>query len=118
MNKLFIAILLLTMMSCKRESAHILPQDKMTKVMWEMVQADEWVTGYVSRDSTRNQKLERMKLYQQIFTLNKVAEEDYYTSFKFYAAKPGMFKRLLDSLSERGVREQRAFNLPGKPMSK
>ena len=80
--------------------------------MWDMIQIDEFATGYLAKDSSKNIKTERMKLYQQVFSLHRVSEKEYFASFKYYSARPDVFKTLLDSLSERANREQRSLHIP------
>lgn len=80
--------------------------------MWDVIQADEFATGYVTKDSSRNIKLERLRMYRQIFSLHHVSEEEYFSSFRFYSGKPDLFKVIIDSLSEKANREQRKIHIP------
>ena len=107
-------------LGCNKHSGDIIPSNQMAKVMWGVIQADEYVTGYVSRDSTKNVKLERMKLYQKVFSLHHVSEQAYFSSFKYYAQNPALYKNLIDSLSARASREQRIYQPPAavKPVHK
>lgn len=99
---------------CNRFSPAIIPVNKMTKVMWDMIQVDEFATGYLTKDSSKNIKTERMKLYQQVFQLHQVSEKAYFASFKYYSARPDLFKTVIDSLSERATREQRNLHVPSQ----
>ena len=112
-----VLLLMAIFAGCTR-SSDIIPENKMTRVMWDMIQADEFVTGYLTKDSTLNIKLERMKLYQKVFALHRVSEKEYFESFKYYAGKPAMFKILVDSISEKASREQRNLRIPSKSVLK
>lgn len=99
---------------CNPSSPKIIPVNKMTKVMWDMIQVDEFTTGFLAKDSSKNLKLERMKLYKQVFSLHQVSEKEYFASFKYYTARPDLFKRVVDSLSEIASREQRTIHVPAQ----
>ena len=99
---------------CHSASRDIIPLTKMTRVMWDMIQVDEFATGFVAKDSAKNLKLERMKMYQQVFTLHQVSQKDYYASLKYYTAQPDLFKTMIDSLSARATREQRKTVVPSQ----
>lgn len=99
---------------CNHSSIIIIPVNRMTGVMWDVIQVDEFTSGYLTKDSSKNIKLERMKMYRQVFTLHHVSEEDYFASFKYYTGKPGLFKVMIDSLSEKATREQRNIHIPVK----
>ena len=114
--KLLISLLLVLIMAagCNRSSPAIMPVNKMTRVMWDMIKVDEFTTGFLAKDSSKNLKLERMKLYKQVFLLYRVSEKDYFASFKYYTARPDLFKRVVDSLSEMATREQRTIHIPAQ----
>lgn len=97
---------------CNPSSPKIIPENRMIKVMWDMIQVDEFTTGFLAKDSSKNLKLERMKLYKQVFALHHVSDKEYFASFKYYTARPDLFKRVVDSLSERATREQRTIHIP------
>ena len=98
--------------ACRPSSATILPAGKMTGVMWDIIQTDEFATGYLAKDSSKNIKFERMKMYQEVFSLHHVSDKEFFASFKYYAGKPNLFKVLIDSLSEKATREQRNSHAP------
>ena len=109
----FVLVIAVFFTGCNyRSSPAIIPVNKMIRVMWDMIQVDEFATGYLAKDSLKNIKTERIKLYQQVFTLHKVSEKEYFTSFKYYSARPDLFKTVVDSLSERASREQRTLHIP------
>ncbi|MBE7169990.1 MAG: DUF4296 domain-containing protein [Williamsia sp.] len=119
MRVVFIFLVFISCAGCHRSAPTILPVNKMTNVMWDMIQVDEFATGFLAKDSSKNIKLERMKLYQQVFTLHHVSDKDYFASFKYYTAQPDLFKTMIDSLSGRATREQSAIHVPTQvPVSK
>ena len=98
--------------ACNPSSREIIPVAKMTKVMWDMIQVDEFATGFAVKDSSKNLKLERMKLYGQVFQLHQVSQKNYFASLKYYTARPDLFKTMVDSLSARANREQKTIHVP------
>ena len=86
--------------------------------MWDIIQADEYVTGYLAKDSSRNIKKERFGMYRQIFSLHHVTEDEYFKSFKYYSGQPGVFKVMIDSLSQKATRAQRSIHFPEKAVVK
>lgn len=112
--KAMAVVIAIFLTSCGRSAPAIIPVNKMTGVMWDMIQVDEFATSYLTKDSSKNIKTERMKLYQQVFSLHQVSEKAYFASFKYYSARPDLFKTVIDSLSERATREQRTLHVPSQ----
>jgi len=96
----------------KRADSAIIPEQKMTKVLWDLIQVDEFSNVYLVNDSFRDAKKERMKLYKQVFRLHQVSEKDFFSSYKYYVDRPDVMKELFDTLSNRGEREKKAIYMP------
>lgn len=96
----------------KRAGTAIIPQQKMAKVLWDMIQVDEFSNVYLVNDSLRDAKKERMKLYKQVFRLHQVSEKDFFSSYKYYVDRPDVMKELFDTLSNRSEREKKAVYMP------
>jgi hypothetical protein len=75
-------------------------------VLWDLIRADEFVTAYLSKDSTRSTSPDRMRLYQQILTLHKVSQEQFRNSYNYYMTHPDEGTLLLDSLTAKANRER------------
>lgn len=114
--KRFIAIvsILIMAMACNHSTPKIIPEAKMVRVIWDVMQADEFAGSFIAKDSSKNLKLERMKLYKQVFALHQVSEKEYFSSFKYYTSRPDIFKRVIDSLSDRATRAQQAIHTPAQ----
>jgi hypothetical protein len=96
----------------KRAGSAIIPEQKMTKVLWDIIQVDEFANVYLISDSLRDVKKERMKLYKQVFRLHQVSEKDFFSSYKYYADHPDIMKELFDTLGNRADREKKAIYMP------
>lgn len=95
-------LLILTFCCDKKEKkTDILSQEKMREVMWDMIRADQYVTDYLARDSTRNKKEESVKLYEQIFHLHKITTAQFRASLAYYSSQPDLFRPIIDSLAKR-----------------
>ena len=100
----------------KRKSAvEIIPKNKMTKIVWDVIQVDEFAAAYLTKDSTIDIKTERMKLYAKVFQLHKISNEEFSTSFKYYSGRPDLMKVLFDTLGARAERERKNVYTP-KPL--
>ena len=81
---------------------NILSQEKMRKVMWDMICADEFVTTYIwKNDSSINRLAESTNLYEQIFSIHEISRVQYQNSLAYYRKHPDMLKTIVDSLNEK-----------------
>ncbi|MFT3936400.1 MAG: DUF4296 domain-containing protein [Chitinophagaceae bacterium] len=103
---LVIAISLLSSCGNNNVPSGIIPPDKMQTIIWQMLQADEYVNSVLVHDSTKKSSIERSKHYQEIFDLNKTTKEDFKKSYKFYIDNPDIMKPMFDSLGARATRER------------
>ena len=112
-------VVLLCLAGCaekdKVPSAYI-SRDKMQKIMWDMIQADQYSDMYFAPDSGGKGKIETLKLYAQIFRMYQVSREDFRKSFQYYISRPDLSRTLFDSILVMGSRERSAF--PGPVPSK
>lgn len=90
----------------KYAGADVIPVQEMVSVLWDIMQVDEFATFYITKDTTKNVKLERIKLYQQVFRLHGVSEKGFSASFKYYSGRPDIMKEMYDTLGARSDRER------------
>ncbi|MEI6584807.1 MAG: DUF4296 domain-containing protein [Sediminibacterium sp.] len=110
---IFIAFLLTSFFACKPLSADkkVLPINSMKKIMWDMMQADEWYIQTSLKDSLHKRDKENIQLYEQIFSIHQTTRKQYYNSYHYYQMHPNELKELVDSLSAYAEREK----APPKP---
>ncbi len=97
MIKLRIVLLVLTLASCSSSLPEgILPPEKMTKIVGEMIQVDEYINNFLQRDTAVKKK--RSIYYEQVFRLNKVSRQDFYKTITYYEQHPDIQKTMFDSL--------------------
>jgi hypothetical protein len=97
---LFVSLLSAGCKSRNKIPVNILPQSKMQAVMWDMVRADQFLNDFVLHTgSSRDPKGESIKLYQQIFRIHHITQEEFQQSFLYYRAHPDLLKVVLDSLN-------------------
>lgn len=109
MTRYVVAIICVLLAGCSDNKIippGIISQNKMETVLWQMMQTDEFFTNYVIKDSVKNNTAERTKLYQQVFTLNKITKEDFKKSYEFYIHNPQISRPMFDSLSARASRKR------------
>ena len=96
---------LLLCMSCGNNSKvpkGVLPKEKMQAVLWDMIQADEFLKDYVyNKDSTLNDTLLGRQVYEKVFALNKTSRQEFDSSYNYYRRHPLTMKTILDSLASK-----------------
>jgi hypothetical protein len=107
-----LAACLLTGYACSNDKSipsGILSQDKMTGVLWDMIEADQYAqtiakdTAFVD-SADLNLKLENLRLYEQVFQLHHVTRDEFRKSYKYYMDHPDLTQVLFDSLITKGNR--------------
>jgi hypothetical protein len=106
-------LLIITAAACNKNGGKYLDLNKMKLVMWDITQADEFISYYVKKDTTRNLQAATDSLYAKLFALNGVTAAQFQQSFDYYRNNPGKYKILLDSLTQYSsrIRETRYQNL-------
>lgn len=102
-NGIFFLLLLTSMAACspdQRLPKGIIPQNKMRLIIWDLIRADEYINNFVARSNKVNLQNERWVLYEQIFKIHQVSQEQFRKSLSFYQARPDLFKVIADSLRQ------------------
>ena len=86
----------------------IIPQEKMKKIMWDMVQADRYVNFYImtQKDSLPVKKEKAALFYENVFRLYGINRDEFLKSYKFYMGRPDLTKLMFDSISAQGERRR------------
>lgn len=97
----------------------IIGQEKMQKVLWDMMLVDRYATNFIinqPNDSFDVKKEKAMALYEQVFRLNNISSDEFLKSYKFYLGRPDLIKIMFDSISTRAdrQRDQLYRSVPGK----
>jgi|SRR5882724_6479075 len=119
MRLLIFIVWILFISGCKDDAdipKDIIARDKMGKILWDMIRADQFSIQYMVKDSARNNvKTETMKLYEEIFHIHHISREEFQKSFQFYIAHPNITKVMFDSLSAQTSRQRiELFKKPSK----
>jgi hypothetical protein len=96
----FILFLLLSCSNKDKIPKDILPAEKMQAVLWSMINAGEFLNGYVLKD-TSNRTAESLKVYGEVLQLHRISKEQFDKSYSYYRQHPELMKVILDSLSKR-----------------
>jgi len=78
--------------------AGVIPVKNMQTIVWQLMQADEYVNMLLTKDTLKKSSTERIKRYQQIFALNKVSEAAFRDSYRYYLNHPDIAKVMFDSI--------------------
>lgn len=97
----------------------IIDQPKMEKVLWDMVQADRYVSSFIlnqAKDSPSVKNEKAALFYEKVFALNKISREQFLTSYKFYLGRPDITKMMFDSIAVRADKQRdQMFRSSPKP---
>ena len=111
--RLIILLLVLTGLfaACSSNAvpADIIPREKMGTIIWQLMQSDEYVNNVLAKDSAKKSSTERMKIYQEVFDLNKTSLEAFKKSYQFYMAHPDITKLIFDSVTAKATRQRNEF---------
>jgi hypothetical protein len=109
MRTLFLLFLSLTFVACSKSPVPkgVLEPEEMEKVVYDLMQADEYINTYLAADTTVNKKERRSLYYEQIFKLHNTTRKDFYSSYKYYQQHPLIHKALFDSLTNKLSREKK-----------
>ena len=96
-----VVLLLLFLAACSSSPVPggILPPNKMYPAVKDIMEVDEFINGYVMKDSAINIKEKRSSLYEQVFALHQTDRKQFFTSYTYYQQHPPLLKQLFDSLA-------------------
>jgi hypothetical protein len=110
----YLIVFVFILSACSREKKpDVIPVPEMSKIMWDMVRADQYVADFVIKDTALSKKQESIKLYEAIFRIHHITQAEFKKSMDYYKSKPELIQPLLDSL----VKMQREAFQP-KPFKK
>ncbi len=78
----------------------------MQAVLWDVIKADAFTTGFIKKDSAKDAVQENLKLQQKIFTIHHISKQDFYTSYDYYKLNPDLFKIMMDSMIAKAERDK------------
>ena len=90
----------------------------MQKIMKDIIEADQYSSQYVSRDSSRKDKVKaNQDLMEVIFKIHHTTRAEFKASLNFYESRPDLNKKIFDSLMADANRRKPELYLP-KPIIK
>lgn len=97
----------------------ILPHEKMEAVMWDIIQAEQYSSSFLAKDSAHvNLKLENLRLYDEVFRLHQVSREEFRKSYQYYMSRADIAQALFDSLLAKGNRlRTESYSRPYRPVA-
>jgi hypothetical protein len=87
----------------------IIEQNRMEKILWDMVQADRFVSNFImtkQSDSPAVKKEHAAVFYEKVFSLNHITREEFLKSYRFYLGRPDLTKKMFDSIAARADRQR------------
>lgn len=95
---------LLLLLSCTGKPSvpdGVLAEDKMVRVLFDVIRADELVDLYTINDSLYRLAARRRAVYDTIFHLHALSNETFQKSMRYYQDHPVLLKEVLDSVQQR-----------------
>lgn len=91
----------------------ILANNKMENIVYDLMQADEYLNNLLLKGSLADSKKKRSIFYEQIFKLHNTSRKEFYTSYRYYQQHPDIQKTLFDSLYAKAGRRKTS---PARPI--
>ena len=99
---IFILVFIISCSDEMKAPKDLISEKKMASVMWDMVQADRFTTTFITRDSLKlNVKAETFKMYDQVFQLHKISQDQFLASYKYYLSRPDLSQKIFDSVASK-----------------
>lgn len=104
----FLFLMLLAIIACQQKARNqfVYDKEKMLRVTWDLIKANDFVGQFVFKDTTKQLKIESIAMFQKVFALNKTTREEYLFNYKYYVARPAIFHEIMDSMSVRANRDR------------
>ncbi len=113
-----VIVVLIILASCSGKNklpAGIMAKEKMEVVMWDIMQADVFLSDFVLNKDTSLKKFEEhLKLYEKVFQIHKTDKEEFSRSLSYYRSNPIAMKEVLDSLNTKQIQEIQEQTKPVK----
>lgn len=99
----FILLLIISCSEKKKIPKEILSQPRMQEILWDMISAGEFLSGYILNKDSVNKMTESSKIYGQVLQFHHITKQEFDKSYLYYRQHPALMKVLLDSLSKKRV---------------
>jgi Domain of unknown function (DUF4296) len=105
MKKFFLlSLALIFILACRRGEQipnNVLSKEKMQAVMWDMMNASQYLSLYVLSKDSVDKKAETVRIYGQVFQVNQITKAQFEKSYEYYRDHPALMKVIMDSLNRR-----------------
>ena len=99
--------LLLLCMSCgKSASKDILDEEKMQDVLTDVLLAEGFTENFLLLDTTKNRDEWLSGEYSKVMAIHKISQEQFRASLNYYKKNPDLFKAIIDTVNQRGLRNR------------
>jgi hypothetical protein len=116
LNILFIVVLFSACSNRTGIPGDVIPTDTMTRIMKDVILANEYSTAYFPKDTIRKDKmLANQELLDGVFKIHHVTREEFKNSLHFYESRPDLNKKIFDSLTAFANRHKTELYLPKLP---
>lgn len=107
-----LVFLLFFVVACNGPSVpdDVLPPEKMEKVLYDVIRADEMVDFLRFSDSAWQPFSRRTSLYDTVLQLHEIKKEQFQRSLAYYQGRPDLLKEILEGLQQKVTDTTAAVN--------
>lgn len=98
LSGLFLLFIFFSCTNSDKVPPNVLEREPMYKLIWDLARVDEYVSSFIAKDSAVDQRMERIRLYEQVFSVHGTSQEEFRRSMDFYQGRPDQLKLMMDSL--------------------
>ena len=117
-RNVFICLFIVSLYACGGPGIpkDVMKKDKMELVMWDILQADDFVREYmINRDSTLDDTAEYINMYERVFRMHNTSREEFARSFNYYREHPVLMKEVMDTMYNKFQRLPPLVYMPPSP---
>lgn len=112
--------LIFLFVSCGRTvPQNIIDQEKMQDVLTDVLLAEGFTENFLLLDTSKKRDAWLAGEYSKVMAIHQITQDQFRASMDYYKTKPDVFKTIIDSVNQRGLRNRdESFQTGGKKKKK
>lgn len=93
--------------ACKSDlPKDVISVNTMQDVMTDMLLAEGFAENFLLLDTSKSRDYWYSQEYSKVMAIHKISQKDFRRSIQFYKTRPDLFKVIVDTVSQRGLRHR------------